>query len=173
MSTLKQMYYLVVLMLLLPAVLILRFFGWRPVGDTGIQTLFLREPRGFAIVSGEVTDTESYPYVYINANGIARELHRSERDYLQTPFIGADGARPYVKWRYMQKNGWGELTGFLKRTKVPRRVEIGPAPVDDPLSGSPETSTSSFCARRASTSGRTTTAVTLQPSPKCLGPNSN
>jgi len=37
----------------------------------------------------------------------------------------------------MEKNGWGELTGFLKRAKVPRQVEIGPVPIDDPLSGSP------------------------------------
>jgi hypothetical protein len=132
MRTLKHMYYLVVLMLLIPAVLILRLFGWRPAGDTGIQTLFQREPKGTAIVSGEDTDTEPCPYVYINADGSARELHRSEREYLEIPFHGADGGRPYVKWRYLQKNGWGEIKGFLRRTKVPKTDPIGPAPVEDP-----------------------------------------
>jgi hypothetical protein len=136
MRTLKQIYYLVLLILLLAVVPILRLFGWRPKGETGIQTLFGKEPTGFAIVSGQETETEPYPYIYINADGSARELHSSEREYLQMPFLGADGARPYVKWRYMQKNGWGELTGFLKRTKVPRRVRIGPGRVDDPLIGS-------------------------------------
>jgi len=130
------MYYLGALILLLAVAAVLRLFGWRPKGDVGIQTLFAKEPTGFAVVSGQWSDTPPYPYVYINADGSARELHRSEREYLETPFFGADGARPYVKWRYRQKNGWGEIMGFMKRNKVPRGIQIEPVPADDSLSGS-------------------------------------
>ena len=138
MRTLKQMYYLLALMLLLAAGVILRLFGWRPDGETGIQSLFQNEPKGFAIVSGEYSKAELYPYVYINEDGSARELHENEREYLETPFIGADGGRPYVKWRYKAKNGWGDLSGFLKRTKLPKRIQVGPAPVEDPNRASRE-----------------------------------
>jgi hypothetical protein len=132
MRALKQMYYFVVLVLLLAGGLILRIFGWRPKRETGIQALLQREPTGFAVVSGDEKNTEHYPYVFINADGSARELHAGERQYLETPFHGADGARPYVKWRYTQKDGWGEIKGFLKRAKVPKRIQIGPAPIEDP-----------------------------------------
>jgi hypothetical protein len=37
-----------------------------------------------------------------------------------------------VKWRYSQRNGWGDLGGFLKRTKLPRGMLVGPAPVVEP-----------------------------------------
>jgi len=45
-----------------------------------------------------------------------------------------DGARPYVKWRYGQKDGWGEIKGFLRRAKLPKRIAIVATPLDDPLS---------------------------------------
>jgi len=35
---------------------------------------------------------EPYPYVHVNADGSARELHPSERRYLETEFKGGDGA---------------------------------------------------------------------------------
>jgi hypothetical protein len=38
-----------------------------------------------------------YPYVYVNADGTARELHPSEQKYLETEFKGGGGAAPYVK----------------------------------------------------------------------------
>jgi hypothetical protein len=133
MRTLKQFYYFTVLLLLLAVGIVLRLFGWRPEGDTGIQTLFNRAPQGFAVVNESVCEGEPYPYVYVNADGSARELHRSERDYLETIFHGADGGRPYVKWRYGQKDGWGEIKGFLKRSRVPKRIRIDSVPVEDPM----------------------------------------
>ena len=68
----------------------------------------------------------------VENDGAARELHPSERDYLETSFDPFDGARPYVKARYEDKNGWGKLNGFLKRAEVPTHVPIGPAPRADP-----------------------------------------
>ena len=74
-----------------------------------------------------------YPYVYVNADGSARELHVGERKYLETEFKGGDGAMPYVKMNYDQRDGWGEISGYLKRAGLPAGVAVAAAPVDDPL----------------------------------------
>jgi hypothetical protein len=70
--------------------------------------------------------------VYVNADGSARELHPDERNYLETPFQGGDGGRPYVKRNYSQRNGWGELAGFLERSELPTDVVMQPAPAENP-----------------------------------------
>jgi hypothetical protein len=75
---------------------------------------------------------EPYPYVYINADGTARELHAGERVYLETEFKGGDGAAPYVKDRYDERNGWGELNGYLAREALPAGTPVGDAPAEDP-----------------------------------------
>ena len=41
--------------------------------------------------------TDPYPYVYVLADGSARDLHADERTYLETEFQGGDGAMPYIK----------------------------------------------------------------------------
>jgi hypothetical protein len=74
-----------------------------------------------------------YPYVHIDAAGAARELHASERKYLETEFKGGDGDMPYVKDSYGERNGWGDLRGYLKRALLPPGTAIAPAPADDPL----------------------------------------
>jgi len=48
-----------------------------------------------------------YRYIYVTADGTARELHADERAYLETPFKGGDGALPYIKSSDDQRNGWG------------------------------------------------------------------
>lgn len=73
-----------------------------------------------------------YPYVYVEADGTARELHAGERAYLETEFEGADGARPYIKGNFEQRDGWGEVSGYLKRSKLPAGTSINEAPHDDP-----------------------------------------
>ena len=55
-----------------------------------------------------------------------------EREYLETLFHPADGGRPYIKSRYLQKDGWGEVAGFLKRSKLPRGAQILAAPEKEP-----------------------------------------
>jgi hypothetical protein len=37
-----------------------------------------------------------------------------------------------VKDSYAQRNGWGEISGFLKRSKLPHGTEIFAAPEEDP-----------------------------------------
>jgi hypothetical protein len=83
-------------------------------------------------VSAEESEAHPYPYIYVDVDGGARELHNTEREYLETPFLGADGGRPYAKLRYSQKNGWGDVSGFLRRTKLPRAIHVGPAPIEEP-----------------------------------------
>jgi len=75
---------------------------------------------------------EPYPYVYVNADGTARELHPNERQYLETEFAPGDGAMPYVKSSYAQRNGWGELTGYLARSELPDGTRMHEAPTEDP-----------------------------------------
>jgi hypothetical protein len=76
--------------------------------------------------------TELYPYVYVNTDGSARELHPDERNYLETPFAFGDGGRPYIKRIYSQKDGWGEITGYLERKELPQGTPVYPAPIENP-----------------------------------------
>jgi hypothetical protein len=73
-----------------------------------------------------------YLYVYINADGKARELHASERAYLETEFKGGDGAMPYIKDSYEERNGWGEISGYLKRAALPAGTPVADAPAENP-----------------------------------------
>ena len=88
--------------------------------------------RGYAFVEKDRSGVDPYPYVYVNVDGSARELHPDECDYLETPFSPGDGARPYVKGSYSQTNGWGEISGFLKRSELPSEIVIQAAPPENP-----------------------------------------
>jgi hypothetical protein len=65
---------------------------------------------------------ESYAYIYVNADGSARELHSDERQYLESDFLPGDGAAPSIKRDYGQRNGWGEISGYLERSKLPKAL---------------------------------------------------
>lgn len=87
---------------------------------------------GYATVERGRSRVDPYPYIYVNADGGARELHPDEYDYLETRFHPGDGNRPYVKGSYSQKNGWGEIAGFLKRSELPSEIAIQAAPSENP-----------------------------------------
>jgi hypothetical protein len=76
---------------------------------------------------------EPYRYVHVEADGSARELHPSERRYLETEFKGGDGAAPYIKARYDERNGWGDLAGYLERSLLPDGIAVADAPAADPI----------------------------------------
>ena len=76
--------------------------------------------------------TAPYPYVYVNADGSARELHADERQYLDTEFSGGDGAMPYIKSSYSERDGWGEISGYLTRSELPAGTPIHDAPAENP-----------------------------------------
>jgi hypothetical protein len=46
-------------------------------------------------------------------------------------FHGADSGRPYIKNSYEQKNGWGEIRGFLRRSKLPAGIMVQEAKVPE------------------------------------------
>ena len=69
-----------------------------------------------------------FRYIYVNHDGSARELTADEQEYLNTPFDGADGARPYIKFRYESLNPDGRIIGFLERRQLPAGIEIHPRP---------------------------------------------
>jgi hypothetical protein len=68
-----------------------------------------------------------FAFVHVNADGTVREVTAKEREYLETPFAGSDGGRPYIKTDFFQKDGWGSLAGFCYRSLVPEKVAIRPA----------------------------------------------
>jgi len=71
-------------------------------------------------------------YIFVDADGIARELHASERQYLATDFHGSDGGRPYIKFGYSQRDGWGEISGYMERSLLPEGISVHGAPAEDP-----------------------------------------
>jgi hypothetical protein len=81
---------------------------------------------------GRTPSERPYPFIFVEADGTARELHAGEREYLETEFEGADGARPYIKGKYQQRDGWGALSGYMKRSKLPAGTSVSQAPLDDP-----------------------------------------
>ncbi len=65
-----------------------------------------------------------FEFIYINNDGSARELTILEKLYLRTKYHGADGDRPYIKLKYSDKNGRGNLCGFCSRKIIPESIKI-------------------------------------------------
>lgn len=92
----------------------------------------MSDSKPIALVPEEQAGRDPYPFVFVNEDGSVRELHAAERRYLETPFEGSDGARPYIKTSFDERNGWGNLRGFCYRSLVPADRPIAAAPLDDP-----------------------------------------
>lgn len=91
-----------------------------------------RYGRGLCVVDSETVVDGPYPYVYVEESGGVRELHPAERAYLEERFDPGDGARPTTKWRYGSRSLDGRRGGFLKRSRLPKKHNVGPAPLLDP-----------------------------------------
>lgn len=87
----------------------------------------------FAVVSEKDAKTIPYPYVYVEKDGTVRELHSSERRFLETPYHPADGSRPFIKKSFKALNPFGNLRGTCLRSKVPHQISIQAAPIEDPI----------------------------------------
>lgn len=72
----------------------------------------------------------AHDVVYVNQDGSARELAPDEIAYLATEFEPGDGGRPYVKRTYETVDGWGSLSGFLPRRRLPEHVVVQPVRPD-------------------------------------------
>ena len=68
-----------------------------------------------------------FPYVFVDDDGNATELDADQQEYLMTKFHPADGARPYIKFRYESRTPDGRLSGYLRRRQLPKRIPIRPA----------------------------------------------
>lgn len=90
------------------------------------------EVKPFPVVSAVQSRLEPYPYVHVNPDGTFRELSDAERDYLETPFHPFDGARPYVKSAYSDRDGWGSIEGPCLRSALPENPQQGSAPSATP-----------------------------------------
>jgi hypothetical protein len=90
------------------------------------------QSKGYAIVSADEAAGDPYPYIFVNDDGAARELHAVERAYLEQAFIPFDGGRPYVKSNFETRDGWGSVKGFLDRSKLPNGLFVAPAPSNNP-----------------------------------------
>lgn len=66
-----------------------------------------------------------FEYVYVNQDGSARELSPDEQRFLSEKFPFGDSGRPYIKINYESVDGWGSLSGFIRRRCVPSHVNIG------------------------------------------------
>ena len=65
-------------------------------------------------------------FVYVNQDGSVRELSVNERECLSQDYYPADGGRPYIKSSYESQDGWGSVSGFVLRKRVPSRVVVEP-----------------------------------------------
>ena len=86
----------------------------------------------YSIVSEEESKIVPYPFVFVNDDGTVRELHQSERSYLEMRFHPTDGGRPYIKDSYEKKDGWSSIGGFCPRSKIPVDISVLDAPAEDP-----------------------------------------
>ena len=76
--------------------------------------------------------------VFIDNDGSARELTDAEKTYVDADFSPFDGARPYIKSRYNQRNALGELRGFLQRKQLPAGTAVHRAPPPSPPVNTPQ-----------------------------------
>lgn len=67
-----------------------------------------------------------FEFVYVEDDGKVREVSEDDQRYLNTAFWPGDGGRPYIKTRYQNRDGWGSVSGFIPRRRVPRRIAISP-----------------------------------------------
>lgn len=65
-----------------------------------------------------------FEYIYVEEDGSARELDDDEKDYLNTKFHPADGARPYIKFQYESLTPDGLISGYLRRRQLPKDIPI-------------------------------------------------
>jgi hypothetical protein len=80
---------------------------------------------------------DGFRYVYVEANGVARELSADEQAYLEEEFHPGDGGRPYIKTWYGERSPGLGIAGYLRRDRLPPDVRIRPAPPEPVHPGAP------------------------------------
>lgn len=67
-----------------------------------------------------------FPLVYVSLDGSVRELSEGEKEHVSQRFMFGDGARPWIKPTYRSLDGWGNLSGYMERRRLPSRIAIHP-----------------------------------------------
>jgi hypothetical protein len=67
-----------------------------------------------------------FPLVYVSLDGSVRELSEREKEHVSQKFMFGDGARPWIKPTYRSRDGWGNLSGYVERRRLPSRIAIHP-----------------------------------------------
>jgi len=65
-----------------------------------------------------------FEYVYVDDDGVARELTDGEKQRVGAVFEKGDSRCPYIKLRYESRDDQGRRRGFLKRRQLPAGVPI-------------------------------------------------
>jgi len=67
---------------------------------------------------------DGFEYVYVENDGTIRELNKEEQKYLSEKFEPNDSGRPYIKSSYGKLTPKGEISGYISRRKVPKKITI-------------------------------------------------
>lgn len=73
----------------------------------------------------------AFDYVYIDDDGMLRELQPEEEEKLSSLFFIGDEADFYIKPRYESLNPSGRLGGYLRRHQLPGRAAFEGRTLDD------------------------------------------
>ena len=61
-------------------------------------------------------------FVMVNDDGSVRELTNEEREYVEDDHLPGDG--PYIKKSYRSLDGWGNISGFILRKRLPKGIQV-------------------------------------------------
>ena len=67
---------------------------------------------------------DGFKYVYVEKDGTVRDLFNDEIKYLKEDFYPTDGAIPYIKSRYSSKTLDMDISVYISRNRVPKRIVI-------------------------------------------------
>lgn len=76
---------------------------------------------------------KGFEFVYVEKDGSVREVYHSEVEYLNRPFYPGTEGRPFVKKSFDELNPKGNISGFILRSRVPKKIFIskkGSGPVN-------------------------------------------
>jgi hypothetical protein len=63
-------------------------------------------------------------FVFVEKDGMVRELTADEELFLERNFYPGDPLMPFIKRSYGEKNNEGNLAGFIPRNKIPKEILI-------------------------------------------------
>jgi hypothetical protein len=78
----------------------------------------------FIYVKARRPKEKGHEFVYIEKNGVVRELNADEEFLFERTFYPGDPLMPYIKHNYAELNADGNQAGFIMRHKIPANISI-------------------------------------------------